>query len=293
MAATWARFSCPLTGSATRLISSTTAATAFSMPSFSWIGLAPASTFLNPSLIIVWARMVAVVVPSPATSLVLVATSRSIWAPVFSQWSSSSISRTMVTPSLVTVGAPNFFSSTAFRPFGPRVIRTDRATVSMPRLSPCRASTSKETAFGTEYHLLHGQLLLDGWIPPPSSPAPRPGRLGIGPHVRDRVAPASETWPPAPLGHRGNRGTQGRPRNAAAAHPSGCSPSSTAITGPKLRRRGWCMNNIPGPTASLTSTIPRQGDPETEGHQAPWPRRRPARHPPQLPGEPLLVLEHR
>src|SRR5216683_553586 len=90
--------------------------------------------------------MVAVVVPSPATSLVLVATSRSSCAPVFSQGSLSSISRTIVTPSLVTVGAPNFFSRTTLRPLGPRVIRTERETMSMPLLSPWRASTSKWTA---------------------------------------------------------------------------------------------------------------------------------------------------
>src|SRR5713226_5796052 len=64
----------------------------------------------------------------------------------------SSISRTIVTPSLVTVGAPNFFSSTTLRPLGPSVIRTDWATVSMPRFRPCRASTSNATALGMRSH---------------------------------------------------------------------------------------------------------------------------------------------
>src|ERR687888_2618844 len=146
MAAMWATSSWPLTGTASFLISSTTAWTAFSMPTLSCIGLAPAATLRKPSLIIVCASSVAVVVPSPATSLVLVATSRSSCAPVFSQGSLSSISRTIVTPSLVTVGAPNFFSRTTLRPLGPSVMRTDWATVSMPRFSPCRASTSKATA---------------------------------------------------------------------------------------------------------------------------------------------------
>ena len=50
------------------------------------------------------------VVPSPATSLVLEATSRTIWAPMFSSGSLSSISFATVTPSLVMVGPPNFFS---------------------------------------------------------------------------------------------------------------------------------------------------------------------------------------
>jgi hypothetical protein len=55
---------------------------------------------------------VAVVVPSPATSLVLVATSFESWTPRFSNGSSTSISRATVTPSLVMVGAPHFLSRT-------------------------------------------------------------------------------------------------------------------------------------------------------------------------------------
>src|ERR1017187_4574022 len=74
------------------------------------------------------ARMVAVVVPSPATSLVLEATSRTIWAPMFSKGSLSSISLATVRPSLVIVGPPNFFSRTTFRPFGPRVTFTASAS---------------------------------------------------------------------------------------------------------------------------------------------------------------------
>src|SRR5438128_11213806 len=147
MAATCATSSWPLMGTASFLISSTTASTAFSMPIFSCMGLAPAVTLRKPSLIMVWARIVAVVVPSPATSLVLVATSRSSCAPVFSIGSLRSISRTIVTPSLVTVGAPNFFSRTTLRPLGPSVMRTDCATVSMPFLRCCRASTSNVTVF--------------------------------------------------------------------------------------------------------------------------------------------------
>src|SRR5215831_6275333 len=159
MAATWATSSWPFTGTATRLISSTTDSTAFSIPILSCIGLAPAATFRKPSLIIVWASSVAVVVPSPATSLVLVATSRRSCAPVFSIGSLRSISRTIVTPSLVTVGAPNFFSRTTLRPFGPSVMRTDWATVSMPFLRCCRASTSNVTAFAICVTPLLGLLL--------------------------------------------------------------------------------------------------------------------------------------
>ncbi len=60
------------------------AAAARSMPIFICIGLAPAATFLRPILTIDWASTVAVVVPSPATSSVLVAASLSSWAPMFS-----------------------------------------------------------------------------------------------------------------------------------------------------------------------------------------------------------------
>jgi len=53
------------------------------MPAFIWIGLTPATTALRPSLKIASANTVAVVVPSPATSLVLLATSRTMRAPMF------------------------------------------------------------------------------------------------------------------------------------------------------------------------------------------------------------------
>ena len=46
------------------------------------------------------------VVPSPAMSLVLEATSLASWAPMLWKGSSRSMSRAMVTPSLVIVGAP-------------------------------------------------------------------------------------------------------------------------------------------------------------------------------------------
>ena len=81
-------------------------------------GLAPAATLRRPSRTMAWASTVAVVVPSPATSLVLVATSLASWAPRFSYGSLSSISLAMVTPSLVIVGAPHFLSMTTLRPSG-------------------------------------------------------------------------------------------------------------------------------------------------------------------------------
>ena len=113
------------------------------MPRFSDIGLAPAATLRRPSRTSAWASTVAVVVPSPATSLVFVATSFTSWAPMFSKWSSSSMSRAIVTPSLVIVGAPNFLSSTTLRPFGPSVTLTVSASLLTPVSSRRRAFSSK------------------------------------------------------------------------------------------------------------------------------------------------------
>ena len=106
MVPTWAISRRSLVGLERPLSSLTTAATARSMPRFSDIGSWPAATILMPSVKIDRASTVAVVVPSPATSEVLEATSLTIWAPMFSNLSSSSISLATVTPSLVTVGAP-------------------------------------------------------------------------------------------------------------------------------------------------------------------------------------------
>jgi len=64
--------------------SSTTARTALSIPRLMPIGFEPAVTLRSPSRKIASASTVAVVVPSPATSEVFVATSRTIWAPMFS-----------------------------------------------------------------------------------------------------------------------------------------------------------------------------------------------------------------
>src|SRR5687767_5973029 len=147
MAATAAICSRLSTGRATRLISSTTASTAFSMPRLTTIGLAPAVTTRRPSLTIAWPRTTAVVVPSPATSSVLVATSLRSCAPMFSNGSSSSMSRAIVTPSLVIVGEPNFLSRTTLRPFGPIVTFTASARRSMPFLSDRRAVSSKYSCF--------------------------------------------------------------------------------------------------------------------------------------------------
>src|SRR6201985_607949 len=88
------------------------------------------------------ARTVAVVVPSPATSEVLEATSRTICAPMFSSGSFSSISLATVTPSLVIVGEPKVFSITTLRPLGPSVTFTASASVLTPLQMVSPAGTS-------------------------------------------------------------------------------------------------------------------------------------------------------
>ena len=80
--------------------------TAWSMPRFIWVGLTPDSTFLNPYSKIALARMVAVVVPSPASSLVLLATLFTRLAPMLTDLSGISIALATVTPSLVILGLP-------------------------------------------------------------------------------------------------------------------------------------------------------------------------------------------
>ena len=124
IAATLAMLGRPSIGWLIFWIASTAASVAFFIPFLKTIGFAPAARFFIPSLIIACARTVAVVVPSPATSLVLVATSFTSCAPMFSNGSSSSISFAIVTPSLVISGAPKDLSRTTLRPFGPIVTRT-------------------------------------------------------------------------------------------------------------------------------------------------------------------------
>ncbi len=84
MVATWAISSRPSTSRAASTRAAVTASTAAAMPRFTATGADPAVTTLRPSRTIAWASTVAVVVPSPATSLVLVATSLASCAPRFS-----------------------------------------------------------------------------------------------------------------------------------------------------------------------------------------------------------------
>src|SRR5215213_1683085 len=132
----------------------TTASTARSTPRLRSIGFMPAATDLPPSRTIAAARMVAVVVPSPAISFCFEATSRTICAPMFSNLSESSISLATVTPSLVMRGAPKLFSITTLRPLGPSVTFTALARISTPRSIFSRASAENLTSFAAIVSLL-------------------------------------------------------------------------------------------------------------------------------------------
>lgn len=67
----------------------------------------PAATAFEPSMKIARAKVVAVVVPSPAWSFVFCATDLISCAPRFSNLSLNSIAFATVTPSFVIRGAPN------------------------------------------------------------------------------------------------------------------------------------------------------------------------------------------
>src|SRR6478736_6199351 len=146
MVPTWATSEEAATGLARFSMSLMTAVTAVSMPRLRSMGFMPAATALAPSRTMAWASTVAVVVPSPATSLLLLATSRTIWAPMFSNLSLSSISLATVTPSLVIRGAPKLLSRTTLRPFGPSVTLTASARMVTPLSILVRASVENLTS---------------------------------------------------------------------------------------------------------------------------------------------------
>ena len=78
------------------------------------------------------AKIVAVVVPSPALSFVLLATCLTNYAPTFMYLSENSIALATVTPSLVIFGEPKLYSITTFLPLGPNVVYTASANKSQP-----------------------------------------------------------------------------------------------------------------------------------------------------------------
>ncbi|KAE8748351.1 hypothetical protein FOCC_FOCC004987 [Frankliniella occidentalis] len=108
------------------------ASTASMTPLRTSIGLAPVEIFSKPSLAIALAKTVAVVVPSPASSLVLFATSWTSRAPIFWNLSLSSTPLATVTPSLVIFGLPQDCSKMTLRPLGPIVTATASARMSTP-----------------------------------------------------------------------------------------------------------------------------------------------------------------
>ena len=171
MVPTWATSPLSLTGVDMALMSSMTRATALSIPRFRSIGFMPAATDFMPSRTMAWARTVAVVVPSPAMSFVLDATSRSIWAPMFSNLSVSSISLATETPSFVVRGAPKDFSITTLRPFGPSVTFTALARMSTPRSMRSRASEPKYTSLAAMG--LVPLFCVDHWVERAISPSHR------------------------------------------------------------------------------------------------------------------------
>ena len=154
------------TGTELDFRASTAVATAASIPRRIPIGLAPAVTFLIPSRTIACVKTVAVVVPSPAISLVFEATSDTNLAPIFSKWSSSSISLAMVTPSLVIRGEPKDFSKTTLRPLGPKVTLTVFAKMSTPRTMLLLASAENLISFAILLFLSSNltRQLLEYWL---------------------------------------------------------------------------------------------------------------------------------
>src|SRR5580658_8475856 len=167
-----------------------------SMPRLSSTGLAPAVIARMPCWTTAWASTVAVVVPSPTMSLVLMAASLTSWAPMFSNWSRRWISRAMVTPSLVTTGEPVIFSRMTLRPLGPSVDFTASASWSTPASSRLRASSPKRSSLAIDQSP-PGQWLngLDGRL--------RHGRGRLGDEDR-----AAADAPRVEIGDRIRRGVE-------------------------------------------------------------------------------------
>ena len=150
IAPTWAISSGRSTLRAISISRCTAAATPFSIPRRTAVGLEPAATFRVPSRKIARASTVAVVVPSPARSDVFDATSLTSLAPMFSNASSRSTSLLTVTPSLVTVGPPYALSMMTLRPVGPMVTATALASFSTPFSSLARALSSNISCLDTD-----------------------------------------------------------------------------------------------------------------------------------------------
>jgi len=146
MAATRAKSCSVEIGCATERRCSTSRATARSIPRLTRTGLPPEEIASMPARTMPCAITVAVVVPSPTMSFVLMAASLTSWAPMFSNWFFRWISRAMVTPSFVTTGDPVIFSRMTLRPLGPSVDLTASASWSTPDFSKSRAVGPKRSS---------------------------------------------------------------------------------------------------------------------------------------------------
>src|SRR5579859_66426 len=181
-------------GCATFCRCSTRRATAMSMPRLTSTGLAPSPMARTPSRTMAWAMTVAVVVPSPTMSLVLIAASLTSCAPMFSNWSLRWISRAIVTPSLVTTGEPVIFSRIALRPLGPSVDLTASASWSTPARSRARASAPKRSSLAIGFSLVVSKLRDE------DGPAADPAGVQVGERVGggvQRVGPGVQGHPAA------------------------------------------------------------------------------------------------
>ena len=139
-----------VTGFARAFSSSSKNAVVFSIPFRSATGFTPAATTFIPSFTNAWVSTVAVVVPSPAISFVLDATSFSSCAPAFSKGFDRLISFAIIIPSFTMLGLPPAFSRTTLRPFGPIVIRTASARALTPLARDCRESSLNETSLAID-----------------------------------------------------------------------------------------------------------------------------------------------
>src|SRR5438876_7697439 len=95
---------------------------------------------------------------------------------MFSSESLSSISLATVTPSLVIVGEPNFFSITTLRPLGPSVTFTASANILTPRRIACRESSPCRICFAIVLLLLPAQMLVKCLNEAPEAPIMRRSR---------------------------------------------------------------------------------------------------------------------
>ena len=154
MVATASSWAWPESGLAERRSASAITPAARSMPATRSTGLVSESSTFSPSWISALARTVAVVVPSPATSLVCLETSRTTWAPMFSNRHGNSTSSAMLTPSRETIGVPIGRSMIAFMPLGPSVPCTASVSLATPRPRAARASARWSIIFGMSRVLL-------------------------------------------------------------------------------------------------------------------------------------------